>query len=345
MSPAPVAANDAPVAARRVVIAGGSGLIGRALAASLRRDGVAVDVLSRNPLARAERVGQGARVIRWAPADPSGVASLARALSGADAVVNTSGVPVGPWPWTPWRRRAIVASRVGTNERLVEAMALLDPPDRPRVFVAAAGTDAYAGLDAEPATEATDVSGTTGFLEQLSRDWEAAAMPATTLGVRVVLVRTAFVLARSGGLLPLLALPVRLGLGGRYGSGRQWFSWIHLDDLVAIYRRAIDDPVLVGPVNAASPGPRQQGEVATILGRVLRRPSWLPLPAWLLRLVLRGESTLLLGSRRVVPARLEALGFRFAYPDLEAALMATLRAGLPPGSGPETQSATRSAAG
>ncbi|HEX4897254.1 MAG TPA: DUF1731 domain-containing protein, partial [Candidatus Limnocylindrales bacterium] len=143
---------------------------------------------------------------------------------------------------------------------------------------------------------------------------------ARPLGIRVVTVRTSFVLARKGGLLSLLALPVRLGLGGRYGSGEQWFSWIHLDDLVGVYRRAIDDTTIDGPLNAAAPDPRRQREVATVLARVLRRPSWLPVPGWLLRLVLRGEATLLLGSRRVMPARLLAAGFRFSHPDLEDAL-------------------------
>jgi len=304
----------------RVVVAGGSGLIGRALVASLIGDGVSVDVLSRDPGSRGRHVPGGARLLGWDPSDSATVPELARTLAGADAVVNVSGVPVGPWPWTPWRRRAIVASRVGTNGRLVEAMASLGPDERPRAFVAAAGTDAYTGLDAEPATEATDVSGTVGFLEQLSRDWEAAADRARPLGIRVVTVRTSFVLARKGGLLSLLALPVRLGLGGRYGSGEQWFSWIHLDDLVAVYRRAIDDTTIDGPVNAASPDPRRQREVARVLARVLHRPSWLPVPGWLLRLVLRGEATLLLGSRRVMPARLLAAGFRFSHPDLEGAL-------------------------
>lgn len=304
----------------RVVVAGGSGLIGRALVASLVGSGVAVDVLSRNPAAQTRRLPADARLIRWAPSDPAGTAELARTLAGADMVVNVSGVPVGPWPWTPWRRRAIVASRIGTNDRLVEAMATLAPALRPKAFVAAAGIDAYTGLDAEPATEATDASGTVGFLEELSRAWEAAAQRAGPLGLRVVTIRTAFVLARDSALLGLIALPVRLGLGGRYGSGEQWFSWIHLDDLVAVYRRAIDDPAIAGPIIAGSPGPRRQREVAKVMARVLHRPSWLPVPGWLLRLVLRGEATLLLGSRRVLPARLLAAGFRFSHPDLEGAL-------------------------
>ncbi len=308
----------------RVVIAGGSGLIGRALAASLVRDGVLVDVLSRDPARATRRLPAGAGGVAWDPTDAGRAAELATALAGADAVVNVSGVPVGPLPWTPGRKRAIVASRVGTNRALVAAIALLDPAGRPKVFVSAAGTDGYTGLDAEPATEMTDTTRTQGFLAELGNAWEAAAAEASALGVRAVMIRTSFVLAAGSSLLGLLALPVRFGFGGRYGNGRQWFSWIHLDDLVAIYRRAIDDASLSGPINASSPTPSRQADVAQELARVLRRPNWLRVPAWLLRLVLRGEATLLLGSRRVEPRKLTAAGFEFAYPDLEGALREAL---------------------
>ena len=308
----------------RVVIAGGSGLIGRALTESLVRGGVSVDVLSRDPRRSAGRLPAGARAVAWDAGDASRAAELANALAGADAVVNVSGVPVGPLPWTPGRKRAIVASRVGTNQALVSAIASLDPADRPKVFVSAAGTDGYTGIDQEPATETTDTTQTAGFLAELGNAWEAAAAEASGLGVRTVMIRTSFVLAAGSSLLGLLALPVRLGFGGRYGDGRQWFSWIHLDDLVAVYRRAIDDPSFSGPVNASSPTPSRQADVATVLARVLGRPNWFRVPAWLLRLVLRGEATLLLGSRRVAPAKLSGAGFEFAYPDLEDALREAL---------------------
>jgi hypothetical protein len=303
-----------------VVIAGGSGLIGRALAVSLLRDGVDVDVLTRDPARRSRHVAPGARVLHWDPRDAAGVDELSRTLDGASAVVNLTGVPIGPLPWTAWRRRAIVDSRVGPTQSLVEAIALLSAPARPGVFVCALGIDGYTGLDTDPATEATDTSATTGFLADLERPWASAALGAEALGVRVVLVRTAFVLARENSLLPLLALPVRLGLGGRYGSGRQWFSWIHLDDLVAAYRFAIADAGVSGPVIAASPEPCHQHDLAAALARVLHRPNWLPVPGWLLRLVLREEATLLLGSRRVVPARLLEASFAFAFSELDAAL-------------------------
>ena len=308
----------------RVVIAGGSGLIGRALTASLVRDGVKVVALSRHADRARRRLPNGVRVVPWEPADQARLRELADVLEGADAVVNVCGVPVGPLPWTPGRKRAIVASRVGTNESLADAIALLEPTRRPGVVVSAAGTDGYTGIDAEPATESTDVGATAGFLAELGRDWEAATEPIAGSGVRVVMVRTSFVLAAGSDLMGLLTLPVKLGIGGRYGDGRQWFSWIHLDDLVAVYRRAIEDPTLSGPINATSPTPCRQVDLAAALARVLRRPNWFRVPAWLLRLVLQGEATLLLGSRRVAPARLTAAGFEFRYPELEGALRATL---------------------
>ena len=304
----------------RVVIAGGSGLIGRALTASLLCDGVEVHVLTRSAGGRGRPLTPGARAVHWDPADPAGVAELARTIDGATAVVNLTGVPIGPLPWTAGRRRAIVDSRVGPTRSLVEAMALLSPSARPGVFVCSMGIDGYTGLDTDPATEATDTSATIGFLADLERPWASAALGAEALGVRVVLVRTAFVLARESSLLPLLALPVRLALGGRYGSGRQWFSWIHLDDLVAAYRFAIAHPGVSGPVIAASPEPCHQRDLAAALARVLHRPNWLPVPGWVLKLFLREEATLLLGSRRVMPVRLLEADFKFANPDLETAL-------------------------
>jgi len=296
-----------------VVVAGGTGLIGRAITASLRADGVEVTVLSRRAL-----LG----VASWDPADP---ASAVEALRGADAVVNVCGAPIGPLPWwLPGRRAAIVRSRVGATATLVGAIGRLKAADRPRVLVNASGTDVYTGLDAVPATEVDDVSSTPGILAQLGRDWEAAASRAEAAGVRVVSVRTAFVLATGSPLLRLFALPTRLLLGGPIGGGRQWFSWIHIDDLVRVYRLGLEDDRLAGIVNAAAPGAVRQADVARAMGRALHRPSILPVPAWPLRLVLREQATLILGSRRVAPARLEAEGFRFAYPEIDAALRDTL---------------------
>lgn len=311
----------------RVVIAGGSGLIGRALAGSLLRDGIAVDVLTRSPRRAAGRLPAGARTVPWDTVDPDGGTSVAATLRGAEAVVNLCGVPVGPWPWTSGRRRRIVESRVGSTARLVDAMALLEPADRPAAFVCAAGTDAYTGLDRAPATEATGTTEAHGYLSELGRAWEEAAERATGLGVRVVTIRTALVLARGSTLLSILTLPVRLGVGGRYGDGSQWFSWIHIDDLVAAYRLAIVDGGLAGPTIAASPEPCPQRDVAAAMARTLHRPNWTRVPAWLLRVVLREQATLLLGSVRLRPARLLEAGLTFTYSDLDSALRDVLGRG------------------
>ena len=173
-------------------------------------------------------------------------------------------------------------------------------------------------VDALEANEATRPA--TDFLADVCVRWEAAALAAEPLGVRVALVRQAFVLARDATVLRLMALPFRLFLGGRIGSGRQWFSWVHVDDLVVIYRLALTDPSLAGAINAAAPEPCRQAELAAALGRTLHRPSWLPVPGWAIRLVLRGQATLILDSRRVVPARAMALGFAFRHPTLGEAL-------------------------
>lgn len=302
----------------RVVIAGGSGLIGGAIARSLLADGHVVAILSRTPdrsRKRRNRGLEGAEFIAWtARAD----ATLVATLAGADAIVNVAGEAIGPRPWILGRKRAIVDSRVDSADAIVEAIRRLPPDRRPRVIVSASGTDVYTGRDAEPAIESTPPAG--GFLGELGLVWEGASAPARSLGTRVVAVRTAFVLGRDAPLFSLLRMPFRFFLGGRLGSGRQWFSWIHLDDLVGIYRLAIEDARLDGPVNAASPEPVRQAEFARALGRAMGRPAWFPVPEVLLRLVLREQATLIVDSRRVVPARALELGYRFRFPALDAAL-------------------------
>jgi uncharacterized protein (TIGR01777 family) len=299
----------------RVVIAGGSGLVGRHLSALLLADGWAVDVLTRDPKTGRDKAPRGARDIAW---NTTADSALRDALDGADAVVNLAGEALGPRPWTPGRKRSLLESRLRATNALVESIAALPTERRPNVLVSASGTDVYTGRDAAPADETTAPAN--DFLADLCRQWEAAAGRAEALGVRVVLVRTAFVLARDAPVLRLLALPFRLFLGGRLGSGRQWFSWIHVDDLARMYRLGIVDRALNGPVNAAAPEPILERDLAAAIGRRLHRPAWLPVPAWLIRLVLRGQSTLVLGSRRAVPARALAAGYVFLYADLEQAL-------------------------
>jgi hypothetical protein len=304
-----------------VVIAGGSGMIGGHLVRSLVADGYGVTVLTRDPARTARRLPAGVRAVGWAVRPD---AALVSALDGAAAVVNLSGVPIGPLPWTPGRRRAILDSRVRSATALVDAMAQLPPDRRPRALLNASGTDLYTGLDAEPATEETSQP-VTGFLADVCRAWEAAALPAEALGVRVALMRTGFVLARDSQIVGLLALPFRLFVGGPLGDGRQWMSWIHVDDVVGIYRLAVEDASLTGPVNVVGPDPRPEADVAAAIGRALGRPSRLRVPAVLIRTLMGEQSTLVLGSRRAVPARAAAAGYRFRHPELGAAVADVLR--------------------
>jgi uncharacterized protein (TIGR01777 family) len=302
----------------RVVVAGGSGLIGRALVASLLADGWGVDVLTRDPQRAARRLPAAARVMRWSGRPGIDTKALAHTLAGADGVINLSGVPLAPRPWTAGRRRAILASRLDSTTALVNALAALPPERRPPVLLNASGTDVYTGADDEPATESAPP--VDEFLSDVVQQWEAAARAAEPLGVRVVLLRTAFVFAAGGQIMRLLTLPFRLFVGGRLGSGEQWFSWVHLDDVVGLYRTALVDPAYRGPLNVTSPEPIRQRDLARAIGRATHRPSWFPVPGWLVRLALRGQSTLILGSRRVIPARAEAAGYVFRYPDLDQAL-------------------------
>lgn len=308
----------------KVALVGGTGLLGRHIAAALRARGDEVLVLGR----RESRWGAcrnpapGRR--SWVPGD---AADLASSLGGCDAVVNLAGTPVGPRPWTRGRRRAILESRLRATRTIVAALVLLPPPDRPRVLVSASGTDAYTGRDAAPATEASEPSH--GFLARVCLAWEAEAERARSSGVRVVVLRVGFVLARDAAALRLYALPFRLGLGGPIGDGRQWMSWIHIDDVARIVCAAIDDDGLDGIVNAVGPEPARQAEIAAAIGRALGRRSWLRVPALIVRTVMRSQSILPLGSRRIVPTRLLERGFSFRWTDLESAMADALGAQVP----------------
>jgi len=304
----------------KVVIAGGSGFIGQHLAASLVARGDEAIVLSRDP-ERARRKGRtSGRLVSWTGADPDEAAAL---LDGADAVVNVTGVAVGPRPWTVGRRRAIRESRLGPTATIVEAVRRLPSERRPTVLVNVSGSDAYQGLDETPATEAD--ARATGFLGDLCREWESTARGAEASGVRVAIVRNGFVIGRDAKALRLLVLPFRLHLGGRMGSGRQWMSWVHVDDVTGIMRMAIDDPRASGPINAVSPEPARQADVARAIAEALGRRSWLPVPALPVRLVLGEVSILVLGSVRAVPVRALELGYTFRWTALDRAMADVLR--------------------
>jgi uncharacterized protein (TIGR01777 family) len=303
----------------KVAIVGGSGLVGRALTRSLLADGAEVVVLSRNPGKHARKVQPPATIARWSPDDVPGVA---QSIDRFDAVVNVAGARVAPWPWTRRRKAVIRSSRVDGVRAIVDALDRLPSDRRPARLAVVSGIDAYptspVGDDPAPMTESTPMG--TEFLAQVSREMEDEAQRATALGVGVVTIRMGNVLARDAALMRYLALPVRLFLGGRLGSGQQWFTWVHIDDAVALFRKAIDGTVPSGVLNATSPGAVQQADFVGAMARVLHRPAWFPAPAWLIRLVLGEQAVLLLGSRRIAPAKSQELGYQFRYPTIGPAL-------------------------
>jgi uncharacterized protein len=302
----------------KVLVAGGSGFIGRQLAASLLQDGHKVVVLSRGHTAAP--TGSGARMIRWDAKTASG--PWVDELAGAQAVVNLAGTNLGSGRWTRRRMAEILSSRLNATSALVRALQGTPERDRPRLLVNASGIDYYGQRADETLPE--DAGPGTSFLARVCEQWEAAAHKAEPLGVRVVCMRTSLVVGAGAPSLRLMTLPFRLFVGGPLGNGQQWFTWVHEADIVGLYRLAIADETLRGPLNAVAPDVRRQREVAREIGRVLHRPSRFPAPAVMLRLVLGEQASLLLDGRRAVPAKADAHGYGFRYGGLPEALAQAL---------------------
>jgi uncharacterized protein (TIGR01777 family) len=294
-----------------IVIAGGTGLLGTALVHSLRADGHRLIVLTRRPTHEHD--------VQWsAREDDTGWTSV---LNGAQAVVNLAGASIGGGRWTTARKALIRESRTRATGALVKAMTKsLQPPP---VFISSSAVGIYGTRGEEPVTESSAPG--SDFLAAVCRDWEHVAGQAPRTS-RVVLLRSGVVLARHGGALPQLALPFRLFAGGPVGTGRQFISWIHIDDWVAMVKWALAMPAVAGAVNVTAPVPVTNEEFSRTLGRVLGRPSWLRAPAFALRLAL-GEMAdgLILGGQRVLPDVARKHGFVFRYPTLEPALQAIYR--------------------
>jgi uncharacterized protein len=296
----------------KVVVSGASGLLGSTLVPALEAEGHEVVRLVR-------RAPAGAKEVAW---DPDAGTLDARLLADIDAVVNLSGANLDT-RWTEDRKRQIVNSRVDTTGLLARAIASSEP--KPSVFVVAGGAGIYGDRGDEILTEESELG--SGFLADLGKAWEAAAAPAREAGVRTVSFRQGIVLSRRGGALAKMLTPFKLGLGGRVGSGRQWWSWVSLDDAIAAYRRALESD-LDGPVNLTSPNPATSAQFTKALGRAVGRPTVFPLPGLAVKTLFgeRGEAVLLEGQR-VLPARLLDAGFAFGQADLDTALAQALAAG------------------
>ncbi|MFC9996007.1 TIGR01777 family oxidoreductase [Nocardia sp. NPDC127526] len=294
----------------KVVVAGSSGLIGTALVAALRRDGHEVTRLVRRP-------AQARDEFRW---DPASADLDDRALRGADAVVNLCGVGVGRRRWNGSFKQELRDSRIVPTDVLASAAATAGVP----TLVNASAVGYYGGDSGDRVVTETSPAGT-GFLASLCRDWEAATHPAGDAGVRTVLLRSAIVLARHGGLLGMLYPLYSLGLGGRLGNGRQYQPWISLDDEVGAILYALTHESISGPVNLCGPAPVTNAEFTRALGRALHRPTPLVVPGFALRLAVGefAEEGILHGPR-AIPTVLEDAGYHFQHPTIGAALAATV---------------------
>jgi hypothetical protein len=302
----------------KVLLAGGGGLIGTALADHLRAGGGHLTRLVRHPGHERSQHDE----VAWDPA--RGTVDLHRLDQAGPfvGVVNLAGAGIGDRRWSSSRKQLIVESRVHSTRLIVDTLAQLSTP--PGVLVNASAVGYYGDRGDEMLTEASAAG--TGFLADLCRAWEEAAGTAVSSGIRTVLLRSGIVLSRAGGALAKQLPLFRLGLGGRMGAGDQFHSWISLDDEIEVIVRCLEDETLSGPVNATAPHPVTDRELARAIAAALHRPAVLPVPAAVLRLALGAEmaNEFVLGGQRVLPAVLEARGFEFVHPDLDAALSAAL---------------------
>lgn len=303
----------------KILVSGSTGLVGTALVKALAGDGHTVCRLTR-PQSKGTSQSKDGFDVAWNPA----TGELGGAGVGPDAVVNLAGASIAGGRWTEKRKEQLRTSRIDTTRVLVHALAKMNA--RPRVLVSASAIGIYGDRCDEVLTEESKPG--TDFLAGLAREWEAEAQKAEALGIRVALARFGMILARHGGALAKMLLPFKLGAGGRLGSGRQWMSWITLEDVVGVIRFALENNGVRGGVNVVAPQPAQNSDFTKALAKALHRPALFPAPAFALRLAL-GEmaDALLLSSQRVMPQILEKLGYRFLYPDLPTAFNAVLQGG------------------
>jgi uncharacterized protein (TIGR01777 family) len=308
----------------RTIVTGATGLIGRRLLEKLARP---VVILSHHAT-QARKIFPEDEIYEWRA--EAGLPPLA-ALAGADSIFHLAGEPVAAGRWTEERKRRIRDSRVLGTQNLIAGLAAQNI--RPKVLVCASAIGYYGDRGDEELDE-TSPGGREDFLAEICAQWEEQALVAERWGIRVVCVRLGIVLASSGGALDKMLPAFRLGLGGKLGTGRQWMSWIHLEDSVGLLLHAQDREELHGPMNAVAPQPVSNADFTRALGQALHRPTLLPLPRFALRLALGQMSQMLTASQRVRPKVAQDTGYRFLYPELEGSLTAALE---PPSQDPATE--------
>jgi len=297
-----------------IIITGGTGNIGRALTTELTQAGHNIIIFSRNP----QKSVAGAKTVQW---DIENIDGWLQYIEIADAIVHLAGENLAgegffPTRWTLERKQRIIDSRVKTGKALVES--IRQAQHKPNVLIQASAIGYYGPRDDETVNENDKPGG--DFLSQVCVEWENATEGLDRLGVRRTVIRTGIVLTLDGGALPRLLLPYKMFVGGPFGNGKQWYSWIHIADQVGAIRFLIENPEADGIFNLTAPNPLTNREFGKTLGRIMQRPSWIPIPGFALNLLFGEVTTTILDGQRVDPARLQELGYKFKFPTLEGAL-------------------------
>ncbi len=295
-------------------ILGATGFIGKALVKRLLDGGHGVLAFARDPGRAKFQIDSRARLVQWPSSGRA--AELAGLLDGSDGVINLAGENVGKGRWTARRKQELVESRTHTTAYLVDAMALMQK--KPEVFVCASAVGIYGDRGDEIVDESSSPG--TGFLVQLCEEWERVARGAEAHGIRVVRVRISLVFGRDEGAFPMMVMPFKFFAGGPLGSGEQWVSWIHIEDMVRLLEFAATSPDAKGALNAAAPDAERLKDLMRIVGHVMRRPSWISVPAFVLKAAMGEQAEILLGGCRAKPVATLAAGFRFNYPDAASAV-------------------------
>jgi uncharacterized protein len=300
----------------KIAISGATGFVGSRLVEQLQAQGHQITILTRNPQQAQSRFPQ-AEVVGYTPFKSG---EWQKSISGCDAVVNLAGEPIAEKRWTVAQKQLILESRQLGTQKLVEAIAQAEV--KPQVLVNASAIGYY-GTSETAKFDETSPAGA-DFLAQVCTAWETTAQAVTAAGTRSVILRLGIVLGEKGGALGKMLAPFSAFVGGPIGSGKQWFSWIHRDDVVKLIQKAIDDPQMEGVYNATAPHPATMNEFTKTLGAVMNRPSWLPVPDFALEALLGEGAIVVLEGQQVIPTRTLAQGFDFQYPTLEPALAAIL---------------------
>ncbi|MFO0964729.1 MAG: TIGR01777 family oxidoreductase [Gemmataceae bacterium] len=299
----------------RIFLAGGSGLIGSRLIHALHGRGDQVVLLTRRPEALTDSLGPLCTLLKG---DPMQEGDWMAEVAGCDAVINLTGEGVFNRRWRQWFRELIYTSRIKSTENIVQALARQPHDKRPKVLVNASAIGYYGPTGDRELDESSPPG--SDFLAQLCVDWEKAAQQATEHGVRLALVRVGLVLDPAGGALKKMIPPFKMFVGGPVGSGRQYVSWIHHEDMVGILLLALDNAAVAGPINATAPNPVTNRQLSKALGRALHRPSFFRTPGFMLRLMLGKVAGLITAGQRVLPTRVLELGYAFKFTDVDAAM-------------------------